>query len=209
MNCPTEIVILMHKYLDEDIKSAEEIILRAHLEECEECNQHFHELKKSIALVQSTSHVVAPNDFTMKVMQSLPKEKKTVSFNRWFRVHPFITAASLFCILMIGSIFSLWNENQEFSVSKHSELIIENNTVIVPEDKVIDGDIVIRNGTIVIEGKVQGNVTIINGEKYRASAGQVTGDIKEVNELFEWLWFNIKKIATEAVNVFGDKEINN
>ena len=209
MNCPTEIVILMHKYLDEDIKSAEEIILRAHLEECEECNQHFHELKKSIALVQSTSHVVAPNDFTMKVMQSLPKEKKTVSFNRWVRVHPFITAASLFCILMIGSIFSLWNENQEFSVSKHSELIIENNTVIVPEDKVIDGDIVIRNGTIVIEGKVQGNVTIINGEKYRASAGQVTGDIKEVNELFEWLWFNIKKIATEAVNVFDDKEINN
>ena len=75
MNCPTEIVILMHKYLDEDIKNAEQIILRAHLEECEECNQHFHELKKTIALVQSTSHVVAPNDFTMKDAKLTKGEK--------------------------------------------------------------------------------------------------------------------------------------
>jgi anti-sigma factor RsiW len=206
MNCPTEIVELMHKYLDEEIEHAEEIKLRNHLQKCEDCSRHFHELKKAIALVQSTSHVVAPDDFTMKIMQNLPKEKKSVSMKRWFRIHPFLTAASVFCLLMLGSIFSLWNENQEFAVSKQSDLIVENNTVIVPRDKVINDDIVVRNGTIIIEGQVKGNVTIINGEKYLASAGHVTGEIKEVNELFEWLWYQIKKVANEVVNVFDDEE---
>ncbi|MBE4909692.1 anti-sigma factor [Bacillus luteolus] len=206
MNCPTEIVELMHKYLDEEIEHNEEIKLRSHLQKCEDCSRHFYELEKAIAFVQSTSHVVAPDDFTMKIMQNLPKEKKTVSMRRWFRIHPLLTAASLFCVLMLGSIFSIWNENQEFSVSKQTDLIIENNTVIVPEDKVIKEDIVVRNGTIIIEGQVKGNVTIINGDKYLASAGHVTGEIKEVNELFEWLWYHIKKVANEVVDVFEEEE---
>ncbi len=199
-------VELIHKYLDEDISEEEEKILREHLHTCHTCNQHFHELKKSIALVQSTSHISAPADFTLKVMQNLPKEKRTVSTRRWFREHPMLTAASLFLLLMAGSLFSVWNENEQFSVSKQPNLIVENNTVIVPEGETVKGDVIVKNGKIVIEGEVEGNVTVINGENYMASAGNVTGDIKEVNQMFEWLWYHIKKIGIDAIHIFDKEE---
>ncbi|MBA4537842.1 anti-sigma factor [Bacillus aquiflavi] len=202
MKCPTKVVQYMHEYLDEELSAEKEKILREYLQKCPDCQTHLHELKKSIALVQSTSNVQAPSGFTANVMKKLPKEKKKIGIQRWFRHHPFLTAAALFIILMGGSIFSIWNEDQQFSVSKQPNLIVENDIVIVPEGEVIKGDIVVRNGTLKIEGEVQGNVTIINGEKYLASAGNVSGEIKEVNELFDWVWYNIKKTAKDVVNVF-------
>lgn len=192
MACPEDIVKLMHDYLDETITSEDEAKLRNYLQQSRECQAYFHELKKTIALVQSASHVKSPDDFTMKVMQKLPKEKRTIGIKRWIQSHPFVTAAALFLLLMTGSIFSLWTEDQQFSVSKQEGLIVKNHTVIVPKGEVIKGDVVVRNGNLKIEGEVQGNVTIINGKKYLAQAGEVTGDIEEVNEIFDWLWYHIK-----------------
>lgn len=70
---------------------------------------------------------------------------------------------------------------------------MENDTVIVPEGEVVEGDLVVKNGDLRIEGQVDGNVTIINGDKYMASAGNVTGDIDEIDEVFEWIWYKMKE----------------
>lgn len=203
MSCPTENVQLMHKHLDHEIEPHEEKHLREHLQSCGECYQHFYELEKAVALVRSTSHVEAPKDFTMAIMDKLPNEKRTVSWNRWLKSHPFVAAASLFIILMAGSLVSAWNTDQQFSVSKQPNLIVENSKVTVPEGEVIKGDITVKNGSINIEGKVEGDVTVINGEQYMASAGQVTGDIEEVDEIFEWLWYHIKSLTHEVVGIFN------
>lgn len=196
----------MHEYLDEEISTEEANELKQHLKQCPDCQKHFHELEKSVALVKSIAHIAAPDDFTMKIMNKLPKEKKKVGVQRWFRHHPLLTAASLFLVLMMGSVLSTWNKEHDISVSKQPNLIVQNDTVIVPEGEVVKGDVVVRNGTIKIEGQVDGNVTVINGEQYMASAGQVTGEIKEINAIFEWIWYYIKNTAKEAVNLFDDKE---
>lgn len=208
MKCPEHVIEYMHEYLDDEIPEDHEKILREHLQSCSDCQEYFRELNKAIALVQSTSHIQAPSDFTSKVMAGLPKEKKKTEIQRWFRGHPILTAASLFIALMTGSIFATWNEEQQFSVSKQPNLVVENDTVIVPEGEVVKGDVVVRNGKVKIEGEVQGNVTVINGEKYLASAGNVTGEITEVNEVFEWIWYQIKKTAKNMANLFdsADKE---
>ncbi|MBP3038207.1 anti-sigma-W factor RsiW [Bacillaceae bacterium Marseille-Q3522] len=206
MKCPEEIVFYMHEYLDEDISADHEKMLREHIQSCESCREHYHELKRSIAFVQSTSHIQAPADFTQKVMASLPKEKKRVGMKRWLTRHPLLAAASLFFVLMASSLLSAWNEDHEFSVSKQSNLIVQNNTVIVPAGEVVKGDVIVRNGTLKIEGEVDGDVTVINGEKYMASAGNVTGEIKEVNELFDWIWYHMKKTVTDAFNIFDQSE---
>ncbi|MCM3443747.1 zf-HC2 domain-containing protein [Metabacillus halosaccharovorans] len=200
MSCSSEYVQLLHKYLDHELTSAEEKIVKEHLHSCEACYQHFHELEKAVAFVQSTSHIEAPLNFTEGVMNSLPKEKRTVSWNRWFKGHPLLTAASLFILLMVGSLFSAWNEDQHFSVSTQKNLVVENNKVIVPKDEVVKGDVIVKNGTLEIEGTIEGNVTVINGEQYMASAGNVTGDIEEVDELFEWLWYHVKRISKDVVS---------
>lgn len=200
--CPEQIIELMHEYLDDEIDPAKERVLREHLRGCKDCETLFNELKKSIAFVKSMSHMQAPDDFTANVLARLPKEKKQVLMARWLKNHPIMSAASLFVVLMAGSLLSTWNHEREFSVSKQENLVVKNNTVIVPEGEVVKGDVLVRNGTLRIEGEVQGDVTVINGEQYLASAGRVTGDIEEVNEVFDWIWYHMKRTAKEVVGVF-------
>ncbi|MFT8320037.1 MAG: anti-sigma factor [Bacillus sp. (in: firmicutes)] len=208
MTCSNKIIEYMHDYLDEEIEADHKEKLKEHLQKCEACSTHFHELKKTIALVQSTSHIQVPVHFTDNVMAMLPKEQKRVTFKRWIRHHPLFAAASLFIILMVSSLLSAWNEDHQFSVSKQANLVVQNDTAIVPKGEVVKGDIIVRNGNIKIEGQVQGDVTVINGKKYMASADQVTGEIKEVNEIFEWLWYHTKKVFSDTVNIFkGDDQV--
>jgi anti-sigma factor RsiW len=207
MSCSESIIEYMHEYLDEEISPENESKLREHLQTCPTCQTYFQELKKSIAFVQSTSHIQAPVDFTAKVMAALPKEKKQVGVKRWFRHHPLLTAASLFLVLMLGSFITGWNRDQgQFSVSTYPNIVIENNTVIVPEGEVVQGDLVVKNGDVKIEGKVKGNVTVINGERYLASAGEVTGDIEEINQIFDWIWYYMKDLAKDTVKLMSEQD---
>jgi anti-sigma factor RsiW len=192
MGCSKEIVEWMHDYLDHDITKDKELQLKEHLNTCKDCQQHFHELKRTVTLLQSTSHIEAPADFTEKVMASLPKEKRTVGYKRWLKAHPILTAAAIFFLFMFSSIVTTWNNDEQLSVSKMEGLIIEGDTVIVPEGQVIKGDLVVENGNIKIEGKVDGDIILINGKTLLASAGSVTGEIDEINQVFEWVWYNIK-----------------
>lgn len=97
---------------------------------------------------------------------------------------------------------SSWNQGDDFSVSNKSNVVIKDHTVIVPKGKTVKGNILVRNGDIKIEGKVEGDVTIINGNRYLASAGSVTGDIKEIDQAFEWLWYKIKSSVQEVSAYF-------
>ncbi|ETI66433.1 anti-sigma factor family protein [Neobacillus vireti] len=204
--CPEQIIELMHEYLDEEIEPDKEQILRDHLQTCKECETIFNELKKTIAFVKSISHMQAPDNFTANVLSRLPKEKKKVKLGRWLKNHPMLAAASLFLVLMMGSLYSTWNQDREFSVSKQKNLVVKNNTVIVPKGETVNGDVIVRNGKLEIEGEIKGNVTVINGEKYLASAGHVTGQIDEVNEVFDWVWYHMKKTAQEVIDIFDQPE---
>jgi anti-sigma factor RsiW len=204
--CPEQIIELIHDYLDEELDQEKEKTFREHLKSCKECETIFNELKKTEAFVKSISNMQAPPNFTANVLARLPKEKKKVWMQRWITNHPMLTAASVFIILMMGSLFSSWSQDQEFSVSKQKNLVIKNNTVIVPKGKTVKGNVVVHNGNVRIEGEVQGDVTVINGEKYLASAGHVTGQIEEVNQVFDWIWYHMKKTTQDAIGIFSQSE---
>ncbi len=209
MKCNKEIVSLMHKYFDEEISELEREKLNIHLNKCQSCKDHMNELKKSIAFVQSSSHIEAPSNFTDLVMSQLPEQKSSISWKRWMKRHPVFVAASIFIILMATSMFSVWLDGgNELSVSGEANLIIdkERNLVVVPEGEVVHGDLVIRNGGLQVEGQVNGNVTVINGEKYMAQAGNVVGNIEEINRGLEWFWYNIKSFFSDVINIFDEKK---
>lgn len=206
LKCSEELIQFMHEYLDEEITPHNEGILREHLSSCTDCNAYFQQLKQTVALIQNTSTIKAPENFTASVMLNLPKIEKKKSFKRWIKYHPFLTAASLFIVLMTGSLFSTWQQDQEFSVTNQSNLVVQNNNVIVPEGEVVKGDVIVRNGELRIEGEVQGDVTVINGEHYLASAGNVTGEIDEVNRVFDWLWYQIKDKSQKITSIFSGDE---
>ncbi len=203
----------MHGHLDGDITREEESRLKTHLEGCLDCQRHLQELKRAITLIQSTERVKAPDDFAKKVMQHLPVEKKAMRYLRWFKMHPALTAAAIFFIFMFTGLFSAWEQDTKLTVSNPENLIIKGDTVIVPEGVTVDGDLVVHNGNLKIEGTVNGNVTLINGqlvedkgldsEGLMASVGEVNGELKEVDRIFEWVWYHIQNLF-EGIFSFGD-----
>lgn len=210
LKCNPEAVQLMHKYLDGDLIKEEETQLQRHLEDCEECQQHFHELKRTITLIQSTERFEAPVDFTANVMKNLPTERKRVKYLRWFKMHPMLTAAAIFFILMFTGVFTTWNQDNQLVVSKQDNLIIEGDTVIVPEGEVVEGDLLVKNGNLIIYGTVDGDVTLVNGKLLEdspldsgglmASVGEVNGEFENVDRMFEWVWYKLKSFTK---NIFS------
>lgn len=203
--CPN-IVRYIHEYLDGDISRDHELELKAHLASCEKCQQHMHELSKVTAFIQSASHITAPSGFVEGVNARMPKETSRVGMKRWFHSHPLLTAAALFMILMSASLFSNFNDDQQFSFTKQPNIVVEGERVIVPAGTTIKGDIVVKNGDLQIDGEIEGNVTIINGTQYMASTANVTGEIEEINQVFDWLWYKMKAGAKDVALFFESNE---
>lgn len=209
MDGHTEVIDLMHTYLDGDITKDQEDVLRKHLMHCDDCQNHFHELNRTITLIKSPETMQAPPRFTDKVMQQLPAEKKWMKYGRWFKRHPLLTAVAIFILFFGGSLSSTWSGESKLVVSKQENLIIEGDTVIVPAGEIVSGDLVVKNGKLIIDGIVDGNVTLINSvlvehedEGLIASVGEVHGELTTVNQLFEWIWYQLKQMMD---NIFSFK----
>lgn len=201
--CPENVIHLMDDYLDGDISPSDERQLKEHLESCSDCRKLYQALSKTIAFVQSASHMQAPSNFVQKTMERLPKEKQRAGVQRWFRRHPMLAAAALFCVLMSAALFTNFNDDQQFSFTKQPNLVVEGQTVIVPEGQTVVGDLTVRNGDLRVEGELQGDVTIVNGQ-YMASSGVITGEIEEIDKAFEWLWYTLKNGFKDAAAIFDE-----
>lgn len=202
MDCKPEAVKLMHKHLDGDITKEEEQQLISHLEGCKNCQEHFRELKRTITLVQSTERFEAPSDFTENVMKNLPTETKRVKYTRWFRMHPMLTGAAIFFVLLFSGALFAWDQDHRLVVSKQENLVIEGDTVIVPEGEVVEGDLLVKNGDLIIHGTVDGDVTLVNGKlieenpledsELMASVGEINGEFETVDRIVDWIWYQMK-----------------
>ena len=197
--CQQPVIHLMHAYLDGDISREDEQLLQEHLNTCPQCKDIMEEFKMSELFLQSASPIEAPDGFVSGVMSRLPKEKSQAGISRILRRHPLMAAAALFFLLMSATLFSNFSNNQQFSFTKQPNLVIEGETVVVPEGEIIKGDLVVKNGNIRIEGEVDGNVTVIRGSKYMASTAVVTGNIEEIDKAFDWLWYKIKKVVKDII----------
>ncbi len=194
----------VHAFLDGDIDELSNQKLQDHLNACADCRQHLMELQKVIALVQSASHIHAPKDFTQKVMSRLPAPSKTVRFSGWLRNHPFLTAAAVFFFLMAGSMVASWfDRDNTLQVSSDSldKLTIdrERNVVIVPAGTTVNGDLIVQNGSIEVQGKVNGDVVAIDGKVVLASTAQVAGDAESIEMIVDWIWYELKNIGNDLL----------
>ncbi|WP_096186316.1 anti-sigma factor family protein [Evansella halocellulosilytica] len=212
MACKKEKQEQIHKYLDEEMTLLEKKQFESHIVKCKECEKSLRELRKTVAIIQSASHIEAPTGFTANVMNQLPKQSKSDKWKTWMRRHPIVLTAAVFFLVFVVSISSIWNDGpKEISVQGDGHFIVDEDrgVVIIPEGETINGNLVVRNGDIEINGRVQGDITVINGERYMASAGQVAGDIQEINRMFDWMWFQTKSFFSEVigfVNGDGDEE---
>ncbi|MFC4354818.1 zf-HC2 domain-containing protein [Chryseomicrobium palamuruense] len=200
--CHEKYMDYMHAYLDGDIPPEHEQELKQHLKSCDACQAHMHELSDVVAFMKSAQPVTPPPNLTSHVMASLPKRTVSAGPQSWFRRYPMVTAAAVFLVFMSAMFFGNFSNDQQFAFTKADNVIVEGDTVIIPEGTVIEGNFVVRNGNIRVDGKIGGNLTVINGEilnedsieknPYMASTAVVTGEIEEIDRVFDWLWFKMK-----------------
>lgn len=200
MVCETEkYMSLIDKALDREITELEQKELDQHLKTCESCREHYYALREILTDMKEASPIVAPSHFTQNVMNSLPAERKRKMPAQWIKRYPVLTAAAVFMILMFGSVMANWTQGNELSVisgSDNVQIKPSTHTVIVPKGETVKGDLVVENGDVRVEGKVDGDVVVIKGEKYMASAGQITGDSQEIHEVVGWVWYKLKTFFT-------------
>lgn len=197
MACQDKYIEIMNNVIDGDGTPDETTFLNKHLETCATCQEHFQDLKMIDQNLHQRELEEPSDNFTASVMSHIQPRKKQNRWIQWMKYHPMVSAAAVFLVLMTGYIFSAWSQAPfEAYVQGGEQMGIQykeaDNTVIVPEGQVIRGDLVVKNGKVKILGKVDGNVILIKSEKLRASAGSVTGEIEEVNQVLEWMWFHIK-----------------
>ncbi|SDZ37647.1 Transmembrane transcriptional regulator (anti-sigma factor RsiW) [Evansella caseinilytica] len=212
MACSSDDKRLIHKYLDEEVTLLEKKQLESHITKCPECEEQLQELRKTVAIIQSASHMKAPDDFTDNVMSRLPKQPRSTRWKVWMKKHPYLITAATFFLVFIVSLQSIWNEgNKEIVVKGDGQFIVdkERGVVVIPEGETISGDLVVRNGNIEVEGEVHGDITVINGEWYLASLGQVTGEINEINQMLEWLWYHAKEFFNDVVSIVDNNNGEN
>lgn len=203
--CAERYIEYMHDYLDGDITREHELELKKHLHECAVCREHLHSLNETVVFIKSASHISAPQGLEQKVMSRLPKKKSSGSVQKWIRRYPGFIAAAVFFLFMSATLLGSFSNDDAFSVTKQPNIVIEGQTAIVPAGEVVKGDLVVKNGDLIIEGEVDGNVTVVNG-KYMASSAVVTGQIDEVDKTFERIWYEMKQMGVGIVDVFNGEQ---
>jgi hypothetical protein len=71
-----------------------------------------------------------------------------------------------------------WDDTED--ELRHRARTYEGET-IVDEDEVIDGNIVVKGGDLLIYGEVDGDVLVVGGTVYIKAGGRVTGDVRVIN----------------------------
>jgi anti-sigma factor RsiW len=198
---------LMNKVLDNEATPEEERTFHAHLEQCQSCKEEYELLLDTLKELQLQNHIKAPEGFTQAVMAKLPKEKQQMKWKRWMQRHPALTAAAVFMFFMAASVFTSFNQQDLAVVKGEGNLQIKKaeRVVVVPAGETIKGDLVVENADVRIEGRVEGDVTVIKGNQYLASAGEVTGHSQEIGQVVEWVWYKLKSlVSTKQETMMND-----
>ncbi|MHA0858099.1 zf-HC2 domain-containing protein [Paenibacillus sp. CMAA1364] len=195
-------VSLIHDYLDDDLAKEQGKMLKSHLLSCDHCRMRFNELEQTDMMLYSLPHHIpaASNELTERILNTLPRTKEPQIWVKWMKRHPAVTAAALFFVVMLLSVINVFNQNSQLVVQGNNldQVIIEGNTVIVPEGKVIAGDLTIENGQAEVFGKVDGNLTVIDGSLYTASTAQISGQVKSVDRALDWIWYKISNAFSDV-----------
>ena len=182
----------IHEYLDGMLDADREAQLGRHLAECSSCSDRLKALEKTEALVAGLRPIPCPEGMTERILQRIPEPRRPKGWVRWMRRHPGLSVAVVFVLIMAGSMLAQWNQGSMLVVKGNDldGINISGNEVTVPAGVTVDGDLLVENGTLRVEGIVHGNVVVIDGS-LQASTANISGKITKVNQAIDWVWYKI------------------
>lgn len=195
MDCK-DAISSIHDYLDDEIQGESLLQLNGHLQACSKCNQHFRQLEKADAFFRILTRPCVPEGLAERVIQSVPTEKKKMSWLRFVKRHPAVSVAVVFLCVILGSVMSLWNQETELMLKGNNleHIVIEGDKVIIPEGRTIHGNLIVENGRIQVDGYITGDLIVIDGAILSAPYANVTGNITSVDKALDWIWYKMNDI---------------
>ncbi|MBP3966556.1 zf-HC2 domain-containing protein [Paenibacillus lignilyticus] len=198
MNCNVA-VMLMHDYLDDELPHDDLAELKLHIDSCESCCTRLEQLERTEALTHSmmdTRVTISPQQsaqLTNRIMSSLPVKRRRIGFASWIRNHPAVSVAAVFALVMFSSFLAMWQQDNDLTVrgGDLAQVIIEGDTVTVPEGAHLKGDLTVENGKANVLGDVEGDVTVISGSLYQASTAHISGEVKQIDQALDWFWYKV------------------
>ncbi len=203
MKCNVAIV-WMHDYLDGELPREDIVTLKAHLLSCPACRSRFDQLQQTDAAAFQTMEAMgstagysheASEKLTDKIMQQIPQQKnrERKGIVKFIYKYPGLTAAAVFALVMLGSFFTMWEEDTKLVVSGEDlqQVIIEGNTVIVPEGVHLTGSLTVENGIADVKGEIDGDVTVIDGSLVLASTAHIAGQSRTIDQALDWFWYKV------------------
>lgn len=211
MDCKVA-TVRIHDYLDGDLPKDEINELQGHLRGCPACQARFEQLEKTDAAAYLAIESLRPEkpydeeasrELKHRIMAAVPisKKKERSAFVRFLYKYPGLTAAAVFLMVMLGSFMASWEQDSKLIVSGEDlqHIIIDGNTVIVPEGVEFDGNLTVENGKVEVQGSVKGNVTVIDGSMVLASTGHIAGQSRTIDQALDWFWYKMTSAFGGAI----------
>ncbi|MEI7028324.1 zf-HC2 domain-containing protein [Paenibacillus sp. y28] len=190
----------MHDALEGDLNAADQLALRSHLAECPSCRERYKQLEQTEALIRislmGTRIPPCSERLTYSIMQALPASPRRKIAMKWLQRHPGISVAAVTAFLMMGSLMTLWNQGTELMVrgSDLSQVVIDGKRVVVPAGHTVNGNLLVENGEMIVEGQVKGNLVVVDGSVNLASTAVIGGEIQEIDQAIDWLWLKVNQL---------------
>ncbi|RPF53492.1 zf-HC2 domain-containing protein [Aquisalibacillus elongatus] len=188
----------LHHYLNHELTYEEEINLKHHIMSCRACQKHYQELKRVDQKLSDIKDVEVPSDLKCNIMAQLPKDSRFKRGRKIVKEHPMISAAVAFFIMLFISTLMNYHSNQQMSLSKHEGVVTQGDRVIIPEGEIIEGDFIVRNAEVVLEGQIRGNLTLVNsqvidhtihhGDQFNKYNHHVEGKVVEIDQYVHWIY---------------------
>lgn len=213
MNCKVAVEFI-HQYLDGELEGNQHEQLKSHLNQCDSCMKTYEQYERTDALakytlqssIRSERSTADAAKLRQSILAQLPTKHQTKSkarFVRWLYRYPGLTAAAVFIAVMIVSLFASWDQDSKLIISASQDdlqhVVIQGNTIIVPEGIELTGDLVVENGIVEVKGAVSGNVTVIDGKMVLASTGHIAGQSKVIDQALDWFWYKVTSSFNEVI----------
>lgn len=198
MNCK-EARTLIHEYLDGDLQGSTAVRLNDHLHACSDCRLLMKQLEQTDAFIRSMPSGKLPEGLKERVMDAVPISVQKRSWLQWIKRHPAVSVATLFILVMLGSYVTLWNQDTDMVVKGKDleDIVIQGHTVIVPAGYTVKGDLFVENGKIEVDGQVDGNLTVVDGNLSLASTAYISGEVTSINRALDWIWYRMSQLFSD------------